>query len=277
MNPTALSKLKCPVCGSEMYAGEDGRTCRCRGIRTHSYDLSRSGYLNLAFPGDGEGDLKPAIRSRSLFLNAGYYEPLSDAVNGILNEMVVASVLDAGCGEGYYTNRMATPQRAVLGVDLSRAGIDSAAKRARMDATDAAFVVGSIFSLPAHDASFDAVTNIFAPCCEAEFLRVLKPGGIFIMVGAGERHLFGLKQAVYENPYLNPGRADIPQEMTELEKRRLRYEITVKGREEIEALFSMTPYYWRTSPADSKKLAALDTLTTEVDFNIYIFRKEERA
>ncbi len=274
MNPTVLSKLKCPVCGSEMYMTEDARTCRCRGIRTHSYDFSRSGYLNFAFPGDGEGDLKPAVRARTLFLSSGYYAPLSDALDRVLTECACHSVLDAGCGEGYYTNRMAASERNALGVDLSRAGIDAAAKSARMLGSGAAFAVGSIFSLPVLDASFDAVTNIFAPCCESEFLRVLKTGGIFILVAAGERHLLGLKQVLYEDPYLNRGRADIPVGMTELASHRLTYEITVEGNDRIAALFSMTPYYWRTSPADRCKLDGLERLTTEVDFNIYVFRKE---
>jgi 23S rRNA (guanine745-N1)-methyltransferase len=61
--------------------------------------------------------------------------------------------------------------------------------------------------------------------------------------------------------------------MTLLETRSLRFEITVEGQSDIEALFSMTPYYWRTSEADKQKLAQLDTLTTEVDMLLYIYRK----
>ncbi len=276
MNSTILSKLQCPICGSTMYEGEDARTCRCRGQRIHSYDFARSGYLHFASPKDGEGDLKPAIRSRTLFLSKGYYAPLSDAVNAILTEFGAESVLDAGCGEGYYTNRMAG-ERAALGVDLSRAGIDAAAKQARVCGSNAAFIVGSIFSLPVATQTFDAVTNLFAPCSEEEFERVLKTDGILILVGAGERHLMGLKEALYEDPYLNPGRNDLPRHMHLLECRKLTYEITLEGSEEIEALFSMTPYYWRTSPRDHQKLEGLETLTTEVDFDLYIFRKGDMA
>jgi 23S rRNA (guanine745-N1)-methyltransferase len=53
------------------------------------------------------------------------------------------------------------------------------------------------------------------------------------------------------------------------------YTITVEGEEAIEALFSMTPYYWRTSEADRAKLKNLQTLTTEVDFDIFIYQKGE--
>ncbi|MBQ7335844.1 MAG: methyltransferase domain-containing protein [Clostridia bacterium] len=272
MNTTILSLLKCPICGATMTEDTIGRVCRCTGTRVHSYDFARSGYLNLTRPGDGEGDAKEAVRARKLFLDAGYYAPLANTVNDLLSALGAETVLDAGCGEGYYTNRM-TSERDVFGVDLSRAGIDTAAKYAKQHQTQAAFAVGSIFQLPVADQTFDTVTNLFAPCSEAEFTRVLKPGGCLILVGAGECHLFGLKEKIYENPYLNPGRADLPTQMQPESHQRLNYRIQVKGREEIEALFSMTPYYWRTSKTDRAKLTDLEELETEVDFDIFLFRK----
>ena len=272
VNNTVLAMLRCPVCAASMKKAEDEKSCKCQGSRTHSYDFARSGYLNLTRPGDGEGDLKEAVNARKLFLNAGYYEPLSNEINAILQNLNAETVLDAGCGEGYYTNRMAK-DRAVFGVDLSRAGVDSAAKQAKQKGTDAAFAVGSIFSLPVGDETCDAVTNLFAPCCEEEFSRVLKKGGYLILVGAGERHLMGLKQVLYENPYLNPGRADLPTQMEEVDRRRLSYTVTVVGQETIEALFSMTPYYWRTSDSDRIKLQNINTLQTELDFDIFIYKK----
>ena len=267
---THLAMLRCPICSAAMQADEAGRACQCTGERRHSYDFSRSGYLNLTRPGDGEGDLREAINARKLFLSAGYYEPLSNKVNDILQCLSVETVLDAGCGEGYYTNRMAK-DRTVLGVDLSRAGVDAAARFAKQNNTNAAFAVGSIFSLPVMNTAFDAVTNLFAPCCESEFSRVLKDGGHLILVGAGERHLMGLKRVLYDNPYLNPGRADLPTNMQKLDQQRLTYTVTVEGREVIDALFSMTPYYWRTSEADRAKLNAVQSLTTELDFDIFTY------
>ena len=272
MRSTHFAMLRCPVCAAKMQADESGKSCRCAGARTHSYDFARSGYLNLTRPGEGEGDLREAINARKLFLNAGYYEPLSNEINRMLQKLDAKTVLDAGCGEGYYTNRMAEG-RTVLGVDLSRAGIDAAAKQAKQSNTNAAFAVGSIFSLPVENAACDVVTNLFAPCCESEFARVLKEDGYLILVGAGERHLMGLKEVLYENPYLNPGRADLPTKMKEVYRQRLAYTVTVVGREAIDALFSMTPYYWRTSEADRAKLNAIESLTTELDFDIFTYKK----
>ena len=276
MNQSVLDLLACPICRAPMGTSENGRVCRCCGERVHCYDFAKSGYLNLGGPRAGEGDSKEAVQARRAFLDAGYYQPLSDAINEMLDRISASSVLDAGCGEGYYTNRMAG-DRAVLGVDLSRAGIDAAAKRAKQLQNGVGFAVASVFELPVSDRSLDVITNIFAPCAEEEFLRALRPGGHLLLVGAGERHLMGLKQQIYADAYENQGRADLPQRMEQVDRRRVHLTVTVEGQAMIEALFSMTPYYWRTSKEDHAKLAGLEQLTTELDFDIFLFRKAEEA
>lgn len=255
-----------------MTDAENSRSIRCLGERIHCYDIARSGYLNLTSPSDGTGDGREAVKARTLFLGADYYKPLSDAVNAVLEREGARTVIDAGCGEGYYTNRM-TKGRDVIGVDLSKDGIESAAKYAKLHQTGASFFVGSLYKLPVLGETMDCVTNLFAPCAEEEFVRVLRPGGILCLVGAGERHLMGLKSVLYETPYLNPGRSDLPKTMETVLEERITYTVTVRGREMIDALFSMTPYYWRTSERDRSKLASYDEITTELDFNLYVFKK----
>ena len=267
-----ISLLACPVCQSDMTIDAEGKICRCMGARQHCYDVARSGHLFLGGPHAGDGDTKEAILARRAFLDAGYYEVLSDAINHMIDRIGAKTVLDAGCGEGYYTNRLAV-NRNVLGLDLSRAGIEYAAKRAKRLQSTAGFTVASIFSLPVQDASLDAVVNIFAPCAEQEFGRVLKTGGHLLVVGAGEKHLMGLKKGLYDNPYENPGRADLPTDMKLVERTKVQTEITVTGNDMIEALFSMTPYYWRTSKEDKEKLASLETLVTELDFDLFLYQK----
>lgn len=256
-----------------LHATEDGKVCKCDGERAHCFDFSKSGYLNLSGPRGGEGDTKEAVLARRAFLNAGYYQPLSEELCSILTEYGVQCALDAGCGEGYYTNGLPNTMD-VVGVDLSKNGIDLAAKTAKRQGNGFGFLIASLFSMPVQNACMDAVLNLFAPCAEEEFLRVLKPGGLLILVAAGERHLLGLKKALYDNPYLNMGRADLPQGMTLLSQKKLSYRVCIEGTEQILALFSMTPYYWRTSPADRDKLLSLNNLETELDFDIFLFRKD---
>lgn len=273
MNQRLLDILSCPNCHATMTVSEDKKVCRCTGEKTHCFDFAKSGHIHLGGPRAGEGDSKEAILARRSFLDAGYYEILSNAVNETLDEIGARIVLDAGCGEGYYTNRMATDIRCAFGIDLSKAGVEYAAKRAKQTAKDASFAIASIFSIPIQNESLDCVTNLFAPCAEEEFCRILKRGGYLLLVGAGQNHLMGLKQALYENPYHNPGRADLPIKMREIARKRIQSEITVVGQTQIQALFSMTPYYWRTSPADRQKLEQLESLTTEIDFDLFLYQK----
>lgn len=273
MTSSIINLLKCPICGADCNTDDTQKRCFCLGKKQHSFDFSKSGYLNLCLTSK-YGDNKDAIRARSRFLEADYYRVLSDEINQILIRLGVRSVLDAGCGEGYYTNRMAEVCRVVFGADLSKDGIDKAAKSAKQKQNTAAFAVSSLFELPVKDESFDAVTNIFAPCGENEFQRVLKSGGYLILVSAGKSHLMGLKKLLYENTYFNPERNDLPQGMTLLEQKHLTEDITVVGNEMIQSLFSMTPYYWRTSESDRAKLNDVNCLKTEIDFDIYIYRKD---
>ena len=273
MNQQVLNVLSCPNCGASMTLSDDAKVCRCTGERTHCFDFAKSGHIHLGGPRAGEGDSKEAIIARRSFLDAGYYQILSDAVNTMLDEIGACLVLDAGCGEGYYTNRMANDTRTAFGIDLSKSGVEYAAKRAKQTAKNASYAVASIFSIPVQNETIDAITNLFAPCAEEEFSRILKPGGYLLLVGAGQQHLMGLKKAIYENPYQNPGRADLPVKMREIARKRIQTEITVVGQTQIQALFSMTPYYWRTSPDDRQKLENLETLTTEIDFDLFLYQK----
>ena len=86
----------------------------------------------------------------------------------------------------------------------------------------------------------------------------------------------GLKQCIYDDPYLNEGRRDLPTEgdgFALVEQTSARIEITVQGREDLDALFSMTPYYWRTSREGHAKLSAVEKITTPVTFDFFVYQK----
>ena len=268
--------LRCPVCKAGIYRNE--KSYFCAGEKKHCFDISSDGHINLC-PGKATGgDDKRAVRSRTEFLNLGYYLPISNKICEILSDLDENSnVADAGCGEGYYSNNIAKNTRAsVWGFDLSKEAIISASKSAkRQGITSSMFFVGGIYDIPLFDESVEVVTNIFAPCCEREFSRILKSGGRFIAVVAGKDHLLGLKRAIYDNVYTNEERADMPRNMKLEAKHNVKYSITIDGSEAIRNLFSMTPYSYRTSERDFEKLMSLTSLTTEVDVDIYVYRKDD--
>lgn len=281
-NKALVDTLRCPICSSNMelkFNNENNSaSLLCGGVRRHCYDLSSSGYVNLMPSGHTDsGDSKSAVMARKRFLNLELYRPVADALCGVLSEYMSPSgsvVIDAGCGEGYYTAALARQGFTVAGVDISKHAAEAAAKRAASDMEFGFFGVGSVYKLPFLDNCADAIINVFAPCVEEEFERVLRRGGILAVVYAGPEHLWGLKSAIYDQIKENDERADMPSHMTLVDQRRVRFDITVEGSDNIQDLFAMTPYYWRTSPADSEKLRGLDSLRTAVDMIIAVYKKD---
>ena len=274
-----FDNLICPCCAAGMSLSENKKSLICGGAKRHCFDISSSGHVNFDSKHSGGGDSKEAVASRKRFLDKGYYAPVSDAVNEILRDYLSPDslIIDAGCGEGYYSCRAASVGVRILGFDISKEAIISASKRAKREGINNAFFgVASVFSLPVAGTSADAVINIFAPCVESEYCRVLRGGGILAVAYAGREHLMGLKRCLYDNVYENEARADMPCDMEFVEERQVVYNISLLSSEDINDLFSMTPYYWRTSVADKEKLEHIDMLETCVDIKIAIYKKKER-
>ena len=265
--------LRCPVCGADTT--KEGNSLFCRGARRHCFDFAAEGYVNLATAkAAGGGDDAALIAARTAFLNGGYYLPFAERVTERVLDLVPKGgvVVDAGCGEGYYTCKMAAKGLRTYGFDLSKRGIRAAAKRAAREGLDALFAVAGIYTLPLADASVDAVVSLFAPVCEAEFLRVLKPGGILLVAGAGKDHLRALKQVIYDEAKANEARADLPVTMSEISRETLGFEMDLPHGA-IQDLFAMTPYYYRTSREGHARLGACDSLSCGAEMDIYIYRK----
>ena len=184
------------------------------------------------------------------------------------------AVLDSGCGEGYYTERLfrfleesgSCPE--LYGVDISKFALDIAAKRCKK----AHFAVASAFHMPLPDASFDLILNLFAPYSGAEYIRLLKPEGYFLMAIPGENHLWELKQAVYPKPYKNKPKSPELEGFAFLSSQTIRYCLTLESGEDIQHLFAMTPYYYRTPEEGLKRLAALSHLEVQCEFELLLYR-----
>ena len=272
-----LKALRCPCCNAELLREDASKSLLCLGERKHCYDISSAGHINFALRHNGGGDSKEAVISRRNFLDTGAYAPVLNAISELLCELIPSGsfVVDAGCGEGYYSTRIADKGFSVCGSDLSKEAVISASKRATREKCDGAFFgVASVYELPVFDSSADAVVNIFAPCVEEEYSRVLRDGGYLCVVYAGKDHLMGLKRAIYDNTYENESRSDMPKKMELVAQRRVKYDIHLDSTQKILDLFSMTPYYWRTSEADKSKLEVISELDTTVDIIIAIYKKD---
>lgn len=243
------------------------KSLRC--LMGHNFDKAKEGYVNLFIKngsGKRHGDDKLMVNARKDFLNKGYYAPLRQKLGEILGEG--NTVLDAGCGEGYYTSLFAE-KNMVCGIDISKDALKYAAKNCK----NSAFAVASIAEIPLADKSVDRVINIFAPESLKEFSRVLKKDGRFITVQPLENHLFELKEKVYNKPYKNPSPLLEKEGFELISTEKIKYEICLDNNEDIVNLFKMTPYYYKTSAKDQQKLQNLNTLTTTIEFFVAVYGK----
>lgn len=259
-----MSVLICPVCRQPLSETDAGFRCSAR----HTFDKAREGYVHLLLPNRRRsrfpGDAPQLVRARRAFLDAGYYAPLRDMIAERIDGGVL---LDACCGEGYYTAAFAQKADRAFAFDIAKDAVRLAAVR---DKRTQYFVAG-LHEIPMQTGSVDTLTHLFAPFADAEFTRVLKPGGTLLHVLPGETHLMGLKRVLYDVPYANA--ETLPQTVLTLDStERLRYSVTLRTREDIRNLFAMTPYSYKTSQDAARRLDALDTLETELDFVVVTYR-----
>ena len=257
--------LACPVCKSPLFLTDDQKSAYCSGERRHLFDFASAGYLNLYASRASGGDGGECVGARTAFLSKGYYEKISDEVNALLDKYTAdgANVLDAGCGEGYYTSLFAE-NNDVYGIDVSKDAVKYASSRCK----NAKFAVASLADIPLPDESVDVVINIFAPDFPDEILRVLKNNGRLIMVSPLENHLLELKNAIYDNPYQNSPQPPERKGFVLKSEHRLKYTIDLDNNDDITSLFKMTPYYYKTSQQDQAKLQNLEKITTQIEFYI---------
>lgn len=272
-----MSFFTCPVCGEKLDIKDKIYVCMGR----HSFDIARSGYVNLLLSKHigktVHGDNKLMVQARKRFLDKGYYKPLCDALcEAVSGHFSGKVILDAGCGEGYYTAAIfdcldkADIAADIYGIDISKAAVECAAKRCG----GISFAAASVFHIPAPDSSCDMLVTLFAPYCGGEYRRVLKKGGIMIMAIPSEDHLWELKQAIYDTPYKNEVKPYELEGFELVEKKRMTYDMELTSHEDIEALFAMTPYYYRTGAEQRERLAEYDSLCTRADFELLVYRSE---
>ncbi|MBO5357135.1 MAG: methyltransferase domain-containing protein [Clostridia bacterium] len=270
------SYFKCPICKGDFSRA--GNSLKCE--KGHSFDIASSGYINLLKPGKMNnakaGDSKEMIRARSNFFLSNAYLPIRKKICEIVGRFKNNLIIDAGCGEGYYTEDIAEhfPKSDVIGFDMSKFGCEHGAKSARRVAKDnILYSVSSIFEMPLSSSCADIVINMFAPVASEEFLRVLKTQGHVIVVSSGAKHLDGLKSVLYDDVYDNEEKFPNYDGFELLCIENLKYDTIICGSDTIYNLFTMTPYYHRTSTQDKEKLQNISSLETTVEVNFAIYRK----
>lgn len=257
----------CPLCGLPLAVQRPAWRCE----NGHCFDVAKQGYVNL-LPVQQKHSLHPGdtpeqVHARRRFLGAGFYSPIARAVCALLEG---GSILDVGCGEGYYLRALgqAFPSAERWGMDISRDAVRLAAGADKA----AAYFVGTASKLPFCSGSFDAITSLFALTLPEEFHRVLRPGGRYVQALTEDDHLSGLKALVY--PELTHREKQLSQVLPgfELEtQREIQFDFMLTSPEQVADLLAMTPHYWRITREGALRAAGTQCLhdTAHVRLNLY--------
>ncbi|MEU0335864.1 methyltransferase [Streptomyces sp. NPDC006193] len=185
----SLDLLRCPTCRTRRLRPDRG-ALRCP--EGHTFDLARHGYASLLTGTRAtSGDDTAMVRARGRFLSTGAYAPVREATARLAAGAAsgrAATVVDVGCGTGYYLAGVLDrlPGARGLGLDTSARALRSAARAHER----AAAVAWDVFRpFPLADEAADVVLDVFAPRNPAEFHRVLRPAGRLIVVRPTVRHL----------------------------------------------------------------------------------------
>ena len=204
------------------------------------------------------------VQSRQDFLNAGHYEPIAAKLIELSREALGGkggAIADAGAGVGWYLSRLlsALPHSFGVALDSSKAALKRAAK-----AHENMAAIGCDIwrALPLQSASIDLGVNLFAPRNGAELRRVLKPGGMLIVVIPNDDHLQTLVGALGLIGVDAQKRERLSDQLLPhfeaQSETRLDFEMRL-GRDAITQLVGMGPSAWHHNPADLQaKIAALD-------------------
>ncbi|HWR53003.1 MAG TPA: methyltransferase domain-containing protein [Bryobacteraceae bacterium] len=187
--------LLCPVRDCHMALVRQERRVLCP--LGHSFDIARSGYINLLQPQERRskkpGDTAAAVAARRRLHDRGVTEPLLHGIAGIIAASPGDVVLDAGCGDGFYLGALARQTGFdAHGIDISVPAVDAAARRY----PQCEWIVGNADRfLPYADRSFSIVLSITARMNAGEFRRVLRADGRLLLALAAPEDLIELRGA----------------------------------------------------------------------------------
>jgi 23S rRNA (guanine745-N1)-methyltransferase len=274
-------QLSCPVCKSPLIP--QGRNLSCEN--NHSFDAARQGYWNLLLAhkkrSKDPGDNSEMVQARRQFLDQGHYAPLATAVGKMalsaLEQTRSPNILDMGCGEGYYTQKLLqvlqanAKQPTLIGLDISKHAVKAACSRSK----SIEWLVASGANIPVPDNSLDVLTVLFSRLMPDAFAKPLKQDGLLLLAWTGEQHLIELRELIYDE--VRPSGYDPVKQLEsafELQSiTEVNYGFALHDNPSIQTLLGMTPHSQRMAQAKREQFAQLEQLNLTLDVKLGLFRR----
>ena len=263
----SATAFACPICQENLTLLETSFKCCNR----HSFDLAKFGYVNLAPQIKQSANYdKENFQNRQQILEAGFYHAILEAVSDLLaNSETSTTVLDIGCGEGFYSRKLqeSHPDKTFYAFDISKDSVQIAAKSEPNWAVN--WFVGDLSRLPLQDASMDILLDLFSPANYGEFRRVLSKDGILIKVIPTKNHLKEIRQKVQDQltkkDYSNQDIKKHFQEHFSIQSSQIASLTKSITAEQRQALLSMTPllFHVNQSKIDWSQLTEI-TIEAEI-------------
>ena len=256
--------LLCPNCKEELKREEHSYKC----VNRHTFDIAKQGYVNLSLKQKkNTGDNALMVKARSQFLEKDYYDFMRQFVKKKIESFHIDTLVDAGCGQGYYTKEFSKVVKNAYGIDLSKEAILHASKQDKQSL----YLVGSLFDMPYADESIDCITSIFVPLGEKEITRCLKKGGYWIVVQPGPDHLWDLKEFLYETPYKNEEVEKEKDGFTLISQDCISKTLFV---EDVWSLLEMTPYRYKTGREALERAKNSKGFDIQFEFMVSVWKKD---
>lgn len=264
---------QCPICANILSITPDNKQLSCD--KNHQFDRAKQGYFNL-LPVQRKkskmpGDSKEMISAREAFLAGDYYQPLASTLAEIIHPLVGknATLLDIGCGEGYYSRVLSEHNSHThYGIDISKPAVAKAAKKH----AQGHYAVASSEYLPLQDESIDLAFKIYAPANDSELARVIKANGYLISVTPAPRHLWQLREFIYDDVRAHQTKDTLFNGFTKISNHHLSYDITPDSVNRLR-LLHMTPFAWKANESVTQEIEKANELTIELDFYIGLYQK----
>jgi 23S rRNA (guanine745-N1)-methyltransferase len=272
--------LRCTVRGCDEPLRRCDRTFAC--TRGHTFDIARSGYVNLLQPQDrrspSPGDTRDAVEARARLIARGIGRSNLDTIlEAVAARDLPAErpiVVDLGCGGGDALH-MLSVRRSIsgVGIDLSAHAADLAARRY----PSLTWVVANADrQLPLLDGCVSLVMSVHARRNPAECRRVLAADGLLLVATPAADDLIELREAVQgerqERDRVTQLIADHAPGFTVVERRTVR-EIVDCDRSAIADLLRGT--YRGERRSETTRVEQLDHLRVTLASDVVLFARAD--